>query len=219
MQKTIEERVERIEKIFWAIGAIAVIFGLSGAWGYKVISAAKTEIETLEADIEPLRKFVNDADKFIEMAKEDIENAKDLSIHEMRNMSDDLALESIQRHSKNRLASAKTNGHIKKLGMHTELTLNVNKGEVIHAIYTGSARGSQFYYRIVDVSEVSKPMAGSIQVIMVPADSWRSITATESFVAKHTGTIQLAIEFFKSDVSGDVKVYGSTLVASIIGSI
>jgi len=219
MPKTIEERVDRIEKIFWVIAAIAVIFGLSGAWGYKVISAAKNEIKEIEQNIEPLREFVNNADIFIETAKADITSAKNSSIEEIRSESDGFVLESIQKYSKNRLASTTTKGHIEKLGKHTALNLEVNKGEVIHAIYTGSANGSQFYYRVVDMSGNSKPMAGSVQVIMVPANSWRSITVTETFVAKQSGTIKLAIEFYKVDVSGKVKVFGSTLVASKIGTI
>jgi len=225
MQKTLEQRIDRIEKVFWAAGVIAVIFGLSGAWGYKAITKAKTEIDTvkgdittLKEDIVPLRQFVDKADVFVENAKKDLEKKKNESISEIARNTDDLAVSAIQKNLKNRLVASKEGGHIKSLGKHNLIKMKVSEGDVLQATYTGSAIESQFYYHIVENTGIAKPTAGSIQVIQVPAGAWRSIAVTESFVAKKSGQIQLAVEFFKSDVSGAVHVFGSTLIATKVGS-
>jgi hypothetical protein len=48
---TIEERVSRIEKIFWVVFIVAVIFGMSGAFGAKILSSAKKELHSLSIQI------------------------------------------------------------------------------------------------------------------------------------------------------------------------
>jgi len=89
--KTLDERVARIEKIFWVVAVLAVIFGISGAWGLNALRNAKSEIESLrKSQIEPLqedvkniRSFVDKADDFVADAKSKLEDEKNRQLKAM----------------------------------------------------------------------------------------------------------------------------------------
>jgi len=52
MKKTIEERVDQLEKIFWVVGVIAVIFGVSGGWGFSLLKSAETKLSNVTARVD-----------------------------------------------------------------------------------------------------------------------------------------------------------------------
>jgi len=46
--KTLDERVARIEKIFWVVAVLAVIFGISGAWGLNALKNANLTLDDIK---------------------------------------------------------------------------------------------------------------------------------------------------------------------------
>lgn len=45
--RTVESKLQTMQQIAWAIGAVAVIFGISGAWGWKLLSDTKKELDAM----------------------------------------------------------------------------------------------------------------------------------------------------------------------------
>ena len=72
MKKNIEDRVDRIEKIFWVLGVVAVIFGVSGAWGKIVFESTKEELSTLKKNVEEIKQTANQAASEIRKKEEEI---------------------------------------------------------------------------------------------------------------------------------------------------
>jgi hypothetical protein len=60
MKKTIEERVDRVEKIFWVVGVIAVIFGISGGWGYSLLQSAETKLHDLTEKVGNVKSEIHE---------------------------------------------------------------------------------------------------------------------------------------------------------------
>ena len=117
-----------------------------------------------------------------------------------------------------RAAVASTPRHITTLGTHTPVSVRARKGDLIVATFSGSAERGEFYYRIVPLEHSAVSLTNSSQVIMVSSSRWQSLSATQVFRADRDREVKLAIEFYKSDVSGVVKVFGSTLAATVVAA-
>ena len=209
----IQKRLNRIDAIFWTVAAVAAIFGITGAFGYKLIEEAKTEIKSLQTEIVPLRDFVDNADKFIRDAKEEISQETHNQISTIKPTINDLAADAVNDLLTNRVAFSRTDGHITSLGMHSNVSLSVKKGDIVHATYTGTAEASDFYFRIVKTHGSATALLGSAQLIRNAEQRWQPIATQEIFRVDADGELQLSVEFFKSDITGKVKVFGSSLVA------
>ncbi len=57
--RTVESKLQSMQQIAWAIAAVAVIFGISGAWGWKLLLDAKTELDTTGRRVTQLSTSVN----------------------------------------------------------------------------------------------------------------------------------------------------------------
>jgi hypothetical protein len=225
--KTLNQRVDIIEKIFWVVAVVAVIFGISGAWGLNALKNAKSEIAELNAS-------VNTVKEDIEGAKFEIEKEKNKQVAEFKakakhEISDQLAMAQIRISDqlKSRVVkySKKEKGWIKTLGQHAIITLTVKEGDIIYASYVASAKNSDFYYRIIAITDdIAKPRLNGGQVVMVlpiPAakgHQWHSISASEVFEVHKNGDLKLAVELTKDDLTGDVVVFNPTLVAFKVAS-
>jgi hypothetical protein len=50
--RTIESKLGTLEQIAWVIGVLAVVFGVSSGWGWKLLLGAKTELEATKTELE-----------------------------------------------------------------------------------------------------------------------------------------------------------------------
>lgn len=215
---SLEERVARIEKIFWVVGVVAIIFGLSGAWGISLLRAAQAEISTLQNDLASVRTSATEAARLVTDSKSQIEKETKHQLENVKPAVQDLAEREVKTLFRNRAAFAATGTHISSLGRHTTIKLRVKKGDLIHASYTASAKNSEFYFRIVDVNSLAVPLTKSTQLVQNANQPWRPIATQEIFRADNDRELQLAVEFFKGDIGGNVTVYNSTLIALIVGA-
>jgi len=85
MKKNIEERVDRVEKIFWVVGIIAVIFGVSGGWGYSLLQSAGTKLSELTKKVENVHSEI---EKTTEKAKDTLKEEEDKTIERLRKRGD-----------------------------------------------------------------------------------------------------------------------------------
>ena len=69
-----QKRVALLEKIAWGVAAVGVVFGVSGAFGYRAISKARAEIAQLGANTEQMRK---DYDQIAQNKKAEFEKMLD----------------------------------------------------------------------------------------------------------------------------------------------
>ena len=151
--KTLDERMDRIEKIFWVVAVVAVIFGVSGAWGLNTLTKAKSKIESLNDSVGTVTKDIDNA-------KLAFENVKDKKIAEFnailqKEMSNQIAMakNEVSNLLKSRVYEYNNQGSkIDSLVNHAKLKLPVKKGDIILASYVASARNSEFYYRIISIN-------------------------------------------------------------------
>jgi len=239
MKKTIEERVDRIEKIFWVVGVIAVIFGVSGAWGYNVLQSAKTQFTDLDKKVEALQ---NSVDKASILVKSEIDTKKDEAISDIKKETDkaEVRLKSkasklvsgaLNKHFENRIDYSVKQGQIKNLGTYLRVKLDVTEGDIVQASFVGSVQKSQFYCMIVeDIVEDSdqepqlsdfalKGFKAAAQVIIQKNDeSWKSLAAHQVFKVLKDGELKLAVKFHngcpEDCLPGNVIVYDATLIAT-----
>lgn len=120
--------------------------------------------------------------------------------------------------SGNHFAFSRTDGHITSLGKHSSVNLSVKKGDIVQANYTGTAENSEFYFKIVITQGNATTLLDSTQLVMNPNQRWQPIATQGLFLVNTDGELQLSIEFLKVDVSGTVKVFGSSLVAVKVSS-
>jgi hypothetical protein len=57
--KSLSEKIQKAESFLKALVYVAVIFGISGAWGASVLSTARAQLTDLETDIDKLQDFVD----------------------------------------------------------------------------------------------------------------------------------------------------------------
>src|SRR5213596_62194 len=60
MARNVEQRINTLENYFKVGFAVAFIFGISGAWGYSILSTAQAELKQLKNDIGATRTELND---------------------------------------------------------------------------------------------------------------------------------------------------------------
>lgn len=232
MKKTIEERVDRIEKIFWVVGVIAVIFGVSGAWGYNVLQSSRTQLSDLDKKVEDVQNRLDEASNLAKNVESEINNRKDEAIRSLKN-EEDMAIDRLKRRAYN-LVSEEANKKFKdsvvydvwagkgrppwitKLGKNLSVTLPVTKGDIVQATFAGSAWRSNFYYRIVEKSQLSVTEAPLFaQIIQNQNDYWRSVVASRVFEVTRDGKLTLAVEFIGAELKDPkVKVAGARLIAT-----
>ena len=75
--KTLDERVARIEKIFWVVAVLALIFGISGAWGLNALKREKTEITSLQTAVDGVKANVDGVIVDVDRVKADAKDAVD----------------------------------------------------------------------------------------------------------------------------------------------
>ena len=81
MGKSTEERVDRIEKIFWVVGVVAVIFGVSGGWGYGLLQSAETRLNELGRKVE---NFQSEIQKTTDKAIDSLNKEEEKSIEHLK---------------------------------------------------------------------------------------------------------------------------------------
>jgi hypothetical protein len=231
-EKTVEQRVQFIEKVFYVVGALAVIFGVSGAWGLSLLKSARAEINELQAQVveqrknaaalreamAPIQEFVDKSKTQVDLVKAEIDKAAGAAVTQIQPKIEE-RVEAILRARTSPTASVAAVRDITSLGVHNELTIQAKRGDLIAASYSGSARSSEFYYTLVSPNNSATaiaPQGDATQVVQLASQPWRSISANQLFRATRDGEIKLAVEYSRSDVSGAVKVFGSILVAHVV---
>lgn len=233
-ETTIQDLKERIIKIETAgkiLMVLAGIFGFGGlitAWMSNSASIKSIELKerlsVLESRVKDSENITDVVDEHVAVklaeADQSIEAMSEAAV--VKNADTLIArMGKIESNTATRYAANRYgDGHITTLGKHNKISIPVNAGDIVVATYTGSAMGSQFYYSIVDNNSPTWEVRGmgSKQIVM-KADNkfWESITTQGVFKAKRGGNLQLEVEFTKSDVTGAVKVFGSSLSAINIG--
>lgn len=46
--KELQRRVDFIDKVFWVVGAVAVVFGISGAYGLNILTSVRAELKNID---------------------------------------------------------------------------------------------------------------------------------------------------------------------------
>ena len=70
----LKTQVQRLNNIVWVVGIVAVIFGISGGWGYNTLSKAQNKLENFENEVEKhVENFKNKADAHFNGMKKDLE--------------------------------------------------------------------------------------------------------------------------------------------------
>lgn len=230
--KTLDERVARIEKIFWVVAVLAVIFGISGAWGLSALKTAKSEIDSLQSNLRIIRSFVDKAEAFVDEAKLQIREEKEGQLEDMVPKIRTMAQKEIADQLKGRVAyieEEKIDRLDTSLGEHPYIhkdftvSLPVKKGDIVYASYVASTRKSEFYYRIVCVNDLATPLTKITQCVMAAPvrdyrHQWHSISASEVFRVDTNGDLKLAVEFEKGTLTGKVELFGPTLIAFKVAS-
>jgi hypothetical protein len=108
---------------------------------------------------------------------------------------------------------------IESLGEYGPAEIDVNKGDIVKVDLIGSAEKSEFYYNIVETTGNAYIIDASPQVIMNPEPRWRSITTIGLFKAKEDTTLKFSANFTKGDESERIRVFGLTLIATVVGSV
>jgi hypothetical protein len=57
--RDLEKQVQTFKNLVWVIGTLAVVFGVSGAWGLQTLSAAQKRITDVEAQVDSVEKIFN----------------------------------------------------------------------------------------------------------------------------------------------------------------
>jgi len=107
---------------------------------------------------------------------------------------------------------------IKSLGQYGPAEIGVKKGDVVKVDLIGSAAESAFYYSIVETTGKAEIIDASPQVIINPEPRWRSITTIGLFRARADTRLRFSANFVKGDQSGRIRVFGLTLIATVVGS-
>lgn len=69
----IEKKVERLDRIAWLLGALAIIFGLGGAFGYKLLSSAGDRLDMTNAAIRDTEERVSKTEQDISSVENRLE--------------------------------------------------------------------------------------------------------------------------------------------------
>lgn len=105
---------------------------------------------------------------------------------------------------------------IRTLGRHGSTYIKVRKGDVVEVSVHGSAEDSEFYYKIIETTDKAQGMFETDQVHMNKGSRWGLFYTEGLFLASSGGTLEFQTEFNKGDISGQVKVYGLTIIAKVI---
>ncbi|GAH76638.1 unnamed protein product, partial [marine sediment metagenome] len=200
---------------------VAVIFGISGAWGLNALKNAKSEIGKLNASVITVKKDIDGAKLAIEKEKD--KQVAEFKAIAQNEISDQLAMakKKISDQLKSRVVEYNkiTDSKITSLGKHANVKLPVKEGDIIYASYVASARNSEFYYRIIAIKDgIAIPLINRDQVVMATSipgakrHQWHSISASEVFEVHKNGDLKLAVELKKGGLTGEVEVFSPTLV-------
>lgn len=66
----LEQRVQKLENRFWVATAVAIIFGFSGAYGYKELGDAQKQLARLQNGVAAVRQADDEALLELEKAKQ-----------------------------------------------------------------------------------------------------------------------------------------------------
>ncbi len=105
---------------------------------------------------------------------------------------------------------------IESLGRYGPAEIDVKQGDIVKVDLIGSASESAFYYSIVETTGQAEIIDASPQVI-INNDAWRSIATIGLFKAKADTTLRFSANFIKGDQSGRIRVFGLTLIATVVG--
>ena len=83
-EAAIEKKVDGLRQLALLLGALAVIFGLSGAWGFKMLSNARAELANLTSDLGKISGQVNEWDDLRLKYASELEDLKIAAIDEAR---------------------------------------------------------------------------------------------------------------------------------------
>ncbi len=108
-----------------------------------------------------------------------------------------------------------TEKDVQELGNYAKVKLNVNAGDIIEVIMHGSAWG-QFYYDVICQPTTKVNTLASALGVFMSEGPWSSIASNGLFQATEDGSLEFSVNFFKSDVSGAIKVWKLHLVAKVL---
>lgn len=198
--KTLAERVDSIERVFWVAAVLAVILGIPVGWGYYV-----------------MREGYGIAERKAEIAK-----AGNDEIKKMGDAVSSMVEQEIKSRLTGRVLVSYEENRIIEMGTRNIVTIKAKPGDTIVANYSASAESSKFYYSIVGVGEGAKPMTRSSQIIDQITKTnpnglgWQSLSATQAFKVEGN-EVSIGVEFKTGDLTGTaVKVFGSTLVVTVV---
>jgi hypothetical protein len=67
--RTVESKLQTLQQIAWVIATLAVIFGVTGAWGWKLLLEAKTELDATGRRVAELSTNVNKLEPVLQKAR------------------------------------------------------------------------------------------------------------------------------------------------------
>ncbi len=72
----LKTQVQRLNNIVWVVGIVAVIFGISGGWGYNILSKTQEDLKTTQEDLNTAKENLNTAQEDLETYKKDADDLK-----------------------------------------------------------------------------------------------------------------------------------------------
>ena len=85
---SLEKRIQVLENRFWVAGAIAVIFGVSGAWGFSMLHDAQKQLVQLQGGVQTV-KDARDA------ALESLKKSKETQISDFNQQAKEIAKQAV----------------------------------------------------------------------------------------------------------------------------
>jgi hypothetical protein len=82
--RTAESKLQTIQQIAWAVGVVAVIFGFSGAWGWKLLLDAKAELDATGMRVAQLSSNLQNLEPTAKLYVELVKKAGDEQLQELR---------------------------------------------------------------------------------------------------------------------------------------
>jgi len=83
-----EKKIQLFDKIMWVVAALALIFGLTGAFGARALSSAKQEITELQTDLATLQETLSSWKQEVEKGVGALKNQEQESLAAMQRKHD-----------------------------------------------------------------------------------------------------------------------------------
>ena len=130
--RAVEAKLQILQQIAWVIGAVALIFGVSGAWGLKLLRDAEAELDDTDKRVVALSKKTQEMEPF---ARQQIESLRLAGAEVLKQFREDAKREAD-------LAAAKIRTDFSKEELQTRALKIVNaSGQTLVSLSAGSGGG------------------------------------------------------------------------------